>query len=65
MDLGQLLTEQRNPVSAEIDTASTVTMLEIINSEDQKVAVAVAKVNAEVVAIIPRSFCNGPYYLGF
>ncbi len=42
MDLGQLLTEQRNPVSAEIDTASTVTMLEIINSEDQKVAVAVA-----------------------
>ena len=43
MDLGQLLTEQRNPASTEIDTASTVRMLEIINAEDQKVAVAVAK----------------------
>ena len=28
-------------------------------------AVALAAENAEVVAIIPRSFCNGPYYLGF
>lgn len=41
MDLGQLLTEQRNPASAEIDSAPTVGILGIINSEDQKVAVAV------------------------
>lgn len=28
-------------------------------------AVALAKDGAEIVAIIPRSFCNGPYYAGF
>ena len=28
-------------------------------------AVALAADGAEIVAIIPRSFCNGPYYLGF
>lgn len=28
-------------------------------------ALALAADTAEIVAIIPRSFCNGPYYLGF
>ena len=38
MDLGKLLTEQRNDASRQIDTVSTVEMLGIINREDQKVA---------------------------
>lgn len=42
MDLGKLLTEQRNDASRQIDTVSTVEMLAIINREDQKVALAVA-----------------------
>ena len=41
MDLGKLLTEQRNEASKQIDTVSTVEMLGIINGEDQKVALAV------------------------
>ena len=43
MDLGKLLTEQRNDASRQIDTVSTVEMLGIINREDQKVAEAVAE----------------------
>src|SRR5215467_2135215 len=42
--LEKLLTEQLNPASASIDALPTVRMLEIINSEDQKVAGAVAAV---------------------
>lgn len=41
MNLDQLLTEQVNPASREIDARSTVEMLEIINQEDQKIAGAV------------------------
>lgn len=41
--------------------------LETVNLYSGFVAMAVAmtKQNGEVVAIIPRSFCNGPYYVGF
>src|SRR5436309_5795401 len=46
--LDSLLTEQPNPASAAIDSVSTEQMLRIINSEDQKVAAAVA---AEIPAI--------------
>jgi N-acetylmuramic acid 6-phosphate etherase len=42
--LEKLLTEQLNPVSASIDTLTTVEMLEVINREDRKVADAVAQV---------------------
>ena len=42
MDLGQLLTEQRNEASREIDRVSTSRMLEIFNAEDKKVAAALA-----------------------
>jgi N-acetylmuramic acid 6-phosphate etherase len=41
MKLDQLLTEQVNPASRDIDARSTVEMLEIINQEDQKIAGAV------------------------
>ena len=46
--LEKLLTEQPNPASAGIDTLSTEAALAIINTEDQKVALAV---QAEVPAI--------------
>ena len=39
--LDSLLTEQRNPASERIDTATTSELLRIINQEDQKVAAAV------------------------
>lgn len=38
IDLSRLVTESRNPASAEIDTLSTIEMLQVINEEDQKVA---------------------------
>jgi len=41
MNLGDLLTEQVNPDSRNIDTQATAEMLRIINHEDQKVASAV------------------------
>jgi N-acetylmuramic acid 6-phosphate etherase len=41
--LEQLLTEQRNPASAAIDTAGTEAALRIINHEDAKVAAAVER----------------------
>src|SRR5690349_14339377 len=37
-DLQNLLTEQANPASARIDRVSTLEMLQIINSEDRRVA---------------------------
>lgn len=39
----QLLTEQRNPDTMNIDSVSTVEMLEMINNEDKKVAFAIEK----------------------
>jgi N-acetylmuramic acid 6-phosphate etherase len=42
MDLAALLTEQANPVSADIDKLSTERMLRVISGEDHKVAEAVA-----------------------
>ena len=69
MDLGQLLTEQRNPASAMIDTVSTVRMLEIINFEDQKVAMAVRDAIPQIAraldAIYERSKRGGRlFYMG-
>ncbi len=41
--LKTLATEQRNPLSAQIDTASTMEILEIINTEDHLVPIAVRR----------------------
>jgi len=41
--LSQLLTEQRNPASRNIDALSTEDMLRVMNDEDQKVAEAVRR----------------------
>ncbi len=52
MDLSQLLTEQRNSASSEIDRVPTEQMLQIINAEDQKVAVAVATAIPQLAAAV-------------
>lgn len=60
--LAQLLTEQRNPVSREIDLQSTDSILRIINSEDKRVAHAVEKeipYIAKAVDIIVECFRGG------
>ncbi len=69
IDLSHLLTESRNEKSQHIDTLSTLDMLKVINSEDQKVALAVEKVLpeiAEVVDAIQKAFAKGGrlIYLG-
>lgn len=48
--LENLLTEQRNPVSQEIDLADSKTIVSIINSEDKKVALSVETRLAEIAA---------------
>ena len=55
MDLGKLLTEQRNDASRQIDSVSTVEMLGIINREDQKVASAVAEAMVHELVSAPRA----------
>ena len=52
MDTGHLLTEQRNPLTEEIDTLSTLEMVRVINKEDGRVAAAVAAVLPEIAAAI-------------
>lgn len=52
MDLSSLTTERQNPASADIDTRSTREILEIINSEDRKVAFAVGEVLDTVAALV-------------
>ncbi|ELC9521722.1 N-acetylmuramic acid 6-phosphate etherase [Vibrio sp. Vb2110] len=62
IDLSRLVTESRNPASAEIDTLSTIEMLQVINEEDQKVPLALKAVLpqiAETVDAITQAFANG------
>lgn len=67
--LENLLTEERNSVSMDIDLRSTEGMLQIINREDQKVAAAVAKEIPQIaraVDIVSAAFkCGGRlFYVG-
>lgn len=48
IDLSKLLSESRNPASVQIDTLSTQEILQVINNEDQKVAVAVRRAIPEI-----------------
>jgi N-acetylmuramic acid 6-phosphate etherase len=60
--LNALTTEQRNQASMDIDVQSITEVLKIINSEDQKVALAVQEeipFIAEAVEHVVRSFKNG------
>jgi N-acetylmuramic acid 6-phosphate etherase len=61
INLSTMLTESHNPNSEEIDSYSTLEMLQIINREDQKVALAVEKELsniAKAVDAISLAFSN-------
>jgi N-acetylmuramic acid 6-phosphate etherase len=67
--LEKLLTEQRNPASAEIDTLPTEEVLRIVNAEDHKVADAVGSeipAIARAVDAIVEAFQHGGrlFYIG-
>ncbi|MBZ0284820.1 MAG: N-acetylmuramic acid 6-phosphate etherase, partial [Anaerolineae bacterium] len=47
-----MLTEQPNPRSQGIDQRSTLEMLQIINGEDQKVALAVAQALPQIALAV-------------
>jgi N-acetylmuramic acid 6-phosphate etherase len=60
--LNNLLTEERNPASVDIDQHTTEHILRIINQEDQKVPLAVAKEIpqiAEAVDLVTEALKNG------
>ncbi|SFT96909.1 N-acetylmuramic acid 6-phosphate etherase [Kosakonia arachidis] len=62
IDLSRLTTEGRNTASENIDMLDTEAMLRVINSEDQKVALAVEKVIpaiAQAVDVIVAAFKQG------
>ncbi|WP_325895209.1 N-acetylmuramic acid 6-phosphate etherase [Grimontia sp. NTOU-MAR1] len=62
IDLTRMVTESRNAASAEIDKLSTLEMLEVINQEDQKVALAVKQQLpqiAQAVDAITEAFVKG------
>jgi len=52
MNLGNLMTETRNPASLNIDKVNTLDMVKIINSEDKKVALAVESVLPNIAMAI-------------
>ncbi|OCG34701.1 N-acetylmuramic acid 6-phosphate etherase [Gilliamella sp. Gris1-4] len=61
INLSAMLTESRNPNSEKIDNCSTLEMLQIINNEDKKVALAIEKELpniAKAVDVISLAFSN-------
>ncbi|WP_317419027.1 MULTISPECIES: N-acetylmuramic acid 6-phosphate etherase [unclassified Morganella (in: enterobacteria)] len=52
IDLTSMITESRNPASADIDSLPTLDMLRVINREDQTVALAVEKTLPQVAQIV-------------
>ncbi|MBS9439305.1 N-acetylmuramic acid 6-phosphate etherase [Photorhabdus noenieputensis] len=62
INLNNIVTESRNPASANIDTLPTLEMLKLINDEDKKVALAVEQTLpkiAETVDKIAEAFRHG------
>ncbi|MCC8457629.1 N-acetylmuramic acid 6-phosphate etherase [Photorhabdus aegyptia] len=62
INLNSMVTESRNPASANIDTLPTLEMLKLINDEDKKVALAVEQTLpkiAEIVDKIAEAFRQG------
>jgi len=51
-DMGKLLTEQRNPRSADLDRLSPLELIDLINSEDQTVPAAVAREREAIAAAV-------------
>ncbi|HWO89298.1 MAG TPA: N-acetylmuramic acid 6-phosphate etherase [Gemmatimonadales bacterium] len=63
------LTEQRNPATAEIDLASALEIVELMNAEDRRVPDAVHAVRGEIakaIGLVEESFRSGGhlYYVG-
>ncbi|EGT3623993.1 N-acetylmuramic acid 6-phosphate etherase [Morganella morganii] len=52
IDLTSMITESRNPASADIDSLPTLDMLRVINREDQTVALAVEKTLLQVAQVV-------------
>lgn len=52
MDLESMTTERENPASGDIDSKGTLEILQIINSEDKKVAFAVERALPQVAALV-------------
>ena len=52
LDLSSLTTERENPVSADIDSKSTLDILAIINAEDKKVPFAVERVLPDIAGLV-------------
>lgn len=52
IDLTSMITESRNPASADIDSLPTLDMLRVINREDQTVAPAVEKTLPQVALVV-------------
>lgn len=62
INLKEMVTESRNPNSAEIDTLCTLDILKVINDEDKKVPLAVEKALPEIekaVDVISTAFKKG------
>lgn len=61
-ELLNLITEQRNPASMDIDSKSTIEILKIINDEDKKVPYVVEKeipYIAQAVELVVQAFKQG------
>ncbi|PHM43488.1 phosphoheptose isomerase [Xenorhabdus szentirmaii] len=54
INLSNMVTESRNPASASIDQLSTLDMLQVINAEDKKVAVAVEKTIPYIAKLVDK-----------
>ncbi|MCT8764490.1 N-acetylmuramic acid 6-phosphate etherase [Glaesserella parasuis] len=52
--LGQLITEQRNPNSMQIDTLSAYEIVQIINNEDKQVPLAIEKVLPQIAQVVEK-----------
>jgi N-acetylmuramic acid 6-phosphate etherase len=68
-DRSTLTTEQRNPRSSDLDTQSTLRIVDIINEEDAVIASAVRKERRDIaraVELIVKAFRNGGrlFYVG-
>ncbi|ERT13824.1 N-acetylmuramic acid 6-phosphate etherase [Photorhabdus temperata] len=54
INLNSMVTESRNPASTCIDTLTTLEMLQIINDEDKKVALAVEQTLPQIAATVDK-----------
>ncbi|MBS9440393.1 N-acetylmuramic acid 6-phosphate etherase [Photorhabdus heterorhabditis] len=54
INLNNMVTESRNPASANIDTLPTLEMLKLINDEDKKVALAVEQTLPQVAETVDK-----------